>query len=32
MSAGFVPTLDDVKQKITNAWNDFSGQLSFAKR
>jgi len=32
MSVGFVSTLDDMKQKITNAWNDFSGRLSFAKR
>jgi putative transposase len=32
MSVGFVSTLNDMKQKITNAWNDFSGRLSFAKR
>jgi hypothetical protein len=32
MSVGFGPTLDDMKLKIANAWNDFSGRLSFAKR
>jgi transposase len=31
ISVNFVSTLDDMKQKIANAWNDFSGRLSFAK-
>jgi transposase len=32
LSVGFVPTLDDIKRKIANAWDDFSSRLSFAKR